>query len=95
MARSVFGTLPGVSQKADEVTVKNLLDIVGGIASIGQKPSYRLKVGDGIEIFRDLLSTEAAVEITPDPTVVRIACDLADVVYVIEDMGDFETDVCG
>ena len=85
--------LPRATEEVHEVTPHDPFDVVLRITACPQQPRKRLQVGDRIHVHRRLLGAEATVEIGADADMLRVACQLADMVDVIADPLDFQLEV--
>ena len=64
--------------------------MVGQVADI-----VEYEVGDGFEVEGGLVFSEAAVEVGADADMVGVACELADVIHVVHDVGNLDAGFFG
>ena len=73
-------------EETEDIPVEDPVDVLRGITAPFEKGIEAGEIGDGIEITRGLLGSEPTIQVGPDPDVVGIPGQLADVVGVIEDI---------
>ena len=83
------------TQETNEVPVHNFDDVFWGITSFFQQAGDLLQIGNGVHVARCLLGAEASVEIAADAAVVGVPRELADVIDVIDKVGETKAGVLG
>ena len=83
------------AEETKKIFVHDGADILLAVAADAQHVGNARKISDGIEVHGRLLAPEPAIEIRADARMTRIASELADVVDMLDDFLQLETDSFG
>jgi hypothetical protein len=72
-------------QKAENISAKNPINVLLGVAPVSKISGYRPDIGDAVEVQRRLLRPKTSVQIGSDAYVICCACELTDVIDVFAD----------
>jgi len=80
-------------EKPQEVPLEDPIDIFPGISACREERSDGDEISDAVEIHRRLLRPVTAVQIGADADMLRVAGDLADVIDVVADLLDLQSEI--